>query len=52
MNFGALQAIQARMAEIMEEANHTSLDRQRQLLLEALELQEKMESWQRQISNM
>lgn len=51
MSYGALQAIQKRMAEIMAEAEHTSLDRQRLLLLEAMELQEKMEIWQRQISN-
>lgn len=49
--YGALKGIQKQMAEIMVEAQSASLDRQRQLLLEAMTLQEKMETWQRQISN-
>lgn len=49
--YGALKGIQKQMAEIMVEAQSASLDRQRQLLLEAMALQEKMGKWQRQISN-
>lgn len=49
--YGALQTIQKRMSEIMQEAQTSDLDRQRQLLVEAMNLQERMEIWQRQISN-
>lgn len=50
--YGAMQTIQKRMTEIMAEVENSGLDRQRELLLEAMNLKEQMEVWQRQISSM
>lgn len=50
--YGALQAIQSRMSQIMQEAQTSTIERQKQLLLEAMRLREQSEAWHSQISNM